>query len=245
MRERAFRPPHPVNLRLTLSPLRRGGMDPAMRIGNDGAWRATRTPDGPVTIRLTATGDGTITATAWGPGSAWALDAAPALCGAGDDAAGFAPTHPLLHDLHRRMPGLRITRSQAVTEALVPTILEQKVTGKEARRSYANLVRRYGERAPGPAGGAGMMVPPSATTLAGLPSYAFHPLGVERKRADAVRRACSYHHRLEETVTMAPGAARSRLMALPGVGPWSAAEVAMVALGDADAVSVGDYHLPN
>ncbi|MDP9388413.1 MAG: DNA-3-methyladenine glycosylase 2 family protein, partial [Actinomycetota bacterium] len=33
--------------------------------------------------------------------------------------------------------------------------------------------------------------------------------------------------------------------ALPGVGPWSAAKVGLVALGDADAVCVGDYHLPN
>lgn len=34
-------------------------------------------------------------------------------------------------------------------------------------------------------------------------------------------------------------------MALPGLGPWTAAEVALRALGDADAVSVGDYHIPS
>ena len=39
--------------------------------------------------------------------------------------------------------------------------------------------------------------------------------------------------------------ARRRLTAIPGVGPWSAAEVALVALGDADAVSLGDFHLPH
>jgi 3-methyladenine DNA glycosylase/8-oxoguanine DNA glycosylase len=39
--------------------------------------------------------------------------------------------------------------------------------------------------------------------------------------------------------------ARERLQAFPGVGPWTAAEVARIALGDADAVSVGDYHLPH
>jgi 3-methyladenine DNA glycosylase/8-oxoguanine DNA glycosylase len=32
---------------------------------------------------------------------------------------------------------------------------------------------------------------------------------------------------------------------LPGVGPWTAAEVALRALGDTDAVSVGDFHIPN
>ena len=44
---------------------------------------------------------------------------------------------------------------------------------------------------------------------------------------------------------MAPTDARKRLSALPGIGAWTAAEVALVALGDADAVSVGDYHLPD
>ena len=34
-------------------------------------------------------------------------------------------------------------------------------------------------------------------------------------------------------------------MSLPGIGPWSAAEVSMIALGDSDAVSLGDYHLPH
>lgn len=40
-------------------------------------------------------------------------------------------------------------------------------------------------------------------------------------------------------------AARKRLTDVAGIGPWTAAEVALAALGDADAVSVGDYHLPN
>jgi 3-methyladenine DNA glycosylase/8-oxoguanine DNA glycosylase len=44
---------------------------------------------------------------------------------------------------------------------------------------------------------------------------------------------------------MAPEEARRRLCALPGLGPWSAAKVALAALGDADAVAVGDYHLPH
>ena len=44
---------------------------------------------------------------------------------------------------------------------------------------------------------------------------------------------------------MSPTDATRRLRALPGIGAWTAAEVSLVALGDADAVSVGDYHLPH
>jgi 3-methyladenine DNA glycosylase/8-oxoguanine DNA glycosylase len=210
-----------------------------MRIDGDGIWRATLTPDGPVTTHLTAT-HARITVQAWGPGASWALEAAPALVGAEDSGEGFRPMNPVLVDLHKRLRGLRFPRSQAVTEALVPTIIEQKVLGIEAKRSYARLVRRYGVPAPGPGD---LLLPPSPALLSRTPAYAFHPFGIEQKRADTIKRACSYAHRLDETVGLDRDAAYERLTALPGLGPWSAAEVAAVALGDADAVSVGDYHL--
>jgi len=240
---RTVRSTLPVNLRLTLGPMRRGASDPCMRIGLDGVWRATRTPAGPATMHLTtAPAEAAVTMRAWGPGAEWAVDALPALVGANDEARGFAPGPGVVYDLHRRLPGLRIGRSAAVVEALVASILEQKVVGLEAKRSYARMVRSLGEPAPGPAG---LMVPPDPKLLASTPSWAFHRFNVERKRADTIRRACSYAARLQETADLSPAEARRRLTALPGIGPWTAAEVALVALGDADAVSVGDYHLPN
>ncbi len=245
---RTIRPVLPVDLGLTLGPLRRGRSDPSMRIlaGGGGVWRATRTPAGPATMHVRAApGEGAVTMTAWGPGGPWALDALPALVGATDDEAGFVPGRGVVGGLHRRLPGLRIGRSGAVVEALVASILEQKVVGVEARRSWAALVRALGEPAPGPAGPAGMLVPPSPAVLAATPAWAFHRFGVERKRADTVRLACSCARRLEEVVDLGPADAALRLTALPGIGPWTAAEVGLVALGDADAVSVGDYHLPN
>jgi 3-methyladenine DNA glycosylase/8-oxoguanine DNA glycosylase len=238
----------PVALRITLRPLQRGPYDPAMRVVGTSVWRATRTPDGTATVHLQPDpSTGRTEVTAWGEGADWVLEHAPGLCGLDDDDSSFRPEHPLIRDLHRRFRGLRISRSSAVMEALVPTILEQKVPGAEARRSYRRLVRRYGEAAPGPAGGPplNLMVPPSALFLAGLPSYAFHPLGVERTRADTIRRAGAVADRLEETAAMPADAARRRFLAVPGIGPWSAAEVAAIALGDPDAVSVGDFHLPH
>jgi 3-methyladenine DNA glycosylase/8-oxoguanine DNA glycosylase len=182
-----------------------------------------------------------IDVSAWGAGAEWALDAVPALLGLDDDPGGFEPDHPVLADLHRRFPGLRIGRSGAVTEALVPSILEQKVTSAEAHRSYARLVRRWGEPAPGPGG---LMLPPAPVALAAAPYWAFHPVGVERRRADTLRRACAFADRLERAASN-PEKMLSVLRSIPGIGPWTAAEVAAVALGDRDAVSVGDYHLPH
>jgi len=234
MPSRTFRPRSPLNLRLTLAPLCRGRGDPTVRLAADGVWRATRTPDGPATLHLALRGD-RVHAEAWGAGARWALDTAPALVGEDDDAAGFEPHHGAVADAVHRFPGLRMCRSGRVMEALVPTILEQKVIGKEARRSYAALVRALGEPAPGPV--AALRLPPAPERIAHTPSWAFHRWGVERKRADTVRRACAVAHRLE--------AAPEKLELVSGIGPWTAAEVRRTALGDADAVSVGDFHLPN
>ncbi len=237
----------PVDLRLTLGPLRRGRRDPCVALAGPEMWRATRTPDGPATLHLRVDAPGArIRARAWGPGAGWALDGLPALVGAEDDDSGFETRHPLVHELRRRLAGLHIPRTRAVLEALVPTIVEQKVTGVEAKRSYRDLVWALGDPAPGPDGvDLGLVVPPSPATLASTPSWAMHPFGIERKRADTIRRACAHARHLEEAVAMPGADARRRLTSLPGLGPWSAAEVALVALGDADAVSIGDFHLPH
>jgi 3-methyladenine DNA glycosylase/8-oxoguanine DNA glycosylase len=239
--ETVVRPRLPVDLRLTLGPLRRGAGDPTMLIDRAGAWwRATRTPQGPATICYAAAA-GAVRVTAWGAGAEWCLAAAPELLGARDSLDGFHPDG-LVGELHHRLPGLRIPRSQAVFEALLPSILEQKVTGREAWNGYRAIVRAWGEPAPGPRP---LRLQPAADSLATTPYWAFHPLGVERKRTTAILTAASRARRVEETVAMAPADAHRRLQALPGVGPWTSAQVAIVALGDADAVSVGDFHLPH
>ena len=240
--ESTIHPRLSVDLGLTLRPFLRGRGDPCVREDPDGSWwRATRTLDGPATTRFVQTSDG-IRVEAWGPGCDRAMAAAPELLGLRDSLEGFDPQQGIVRDLHRRMPGLRISRSRAVFEALVPTILEQKVPGREAGRAYRSLVRGFGERAPGPGT---LLLPPSPDALSRLPYFAFHPLGIERRRADTLRRAAARADRLEEIVDVPIDQAYRRMLAFPGVGQWSAARVALVALGDADAVPLDDYHLPH
>jgi 3-methyladenine DNA glycosylase/8-oxoguanine DNA glycosylase len=232
----------PLDFRRTLGIHARGPGDPTMRVGATGAIRATRTPDGPAALRLERTGD-RIEAEAWGPGADWVLAGLPALLGADDDRTPFDPgRHRLIAELDRRHRGVRIGRTGSVLEALVPAILEQKVTGTEAWRGLRGIIRRWGEPAPGPLG---LRLLPEPTILAGVPYHAFHPLGVERRRADLVRRVADRAVRFEEIVGLPREAALARLISVPGIGPWTAAEVMLRALGDPDAVSVGDFHLPN
>lgn len=231
----------PVDLRATLRHHTGGRLDPAFRLLADEVWTATRLPTGPATIRLAGEGQ-RVVAEAWGPGGEEALERAPGLVGAGDDPSGFAPRDPVIRRLAVRFPGVRITRSGAVVEMLVRTVVTQRVTGKEAEASYRRLARAYGDPAPGPGG---LLLPPDPEVVAGLGYAAFHPLGIERRRAVALIGVASHTRRLTEIAGLPLPEAYRRLRALPGIGEWTAAKVGLTALGDPDAVPVGDYNLPH
>jgi 3-methyladenine DNA glycosylase/8-oxoguanine DNA glycosylase len=145
-------------------------------------------------------------------------------------------------ELGRRHPGLRLGAGARVVEVLVPTILAQKVTATEAIRSYRRLVTRYGEDAPGPLP---LRLPPDPARLAGLPYHALHPLGVERRRADTIRRVCARADRLEALAGGTADEATRVLSHLPGIGPWTTSIVRRLTFGDPDSVIVGDANLPS
>jgi 3-methyladenine DNA glycosylase/8-oxoguanine DNA glycosylase len=236
---------------MALSVHRRGSRDPAYLADPSGAvWRTSLTPDGPATLRVTASrpepeaAGPRVEATAWGPGAGWALRQLPDLLGAGDDPGAFRPAHPRLQEIVAAHPGLRLGRSGRVLEALVPAVLEQKVVGKEATRAWRLLLTWYGTKAPGPAP-AGMRVFPPASVWQSIPSWAWHRAGAEGIRAQTIAGAARVAPRLEEICGLPGPEADRRLQSLPGIGPWTSAEVRQRACGDPDAVSVGDYHLPS
>jgi 3-methyladenine DNA glycosylase/8-oxoguanine DNA glycosylase len=246
-RTRTWAPDWPCSVAQVLRPQRRGAGDPTQREDDAGrTWRALRTPVGPASLCIQprpSTGD--VIGRAWGPGAEWALDRMPALLGADDDPSGFVAHHPQVADGLRQHGHWRIGGTGLVMESLVPSILEQKVTGKQAFGSFRELVRRHGEPAPGPVASLRLMVQPTPAVIAAIPSWEWLQLGVQPAQSRTMVTACRLASSLERVTEVSHEEADRRLRSIRGVGVWTSAEVRQRALGDPDAVSFGDYHLAN
>jgi 3-methyladenine DNA glycosylase/8-oxoguanine DNA glycosylase len=240
---RRLRVPDRYDFAGTLAPLRPLRRDPAVRLSAGDLWWAARTPDGPGTLHLRHEG-GEVHATGYGAGGPWQVERADALAGLRDDVTGFEPlaaANPVVRRAWHLRAGRRMTRSGRLFAMLVPVVLGQKVTGKEAAQSFVRLAHHFGEAAPGPV--AGLLLPPDPQQIAASPYWLFHPFGVEQRRADTLRRVAAAAQRLEGAPDAA--AATAALTALPGIGAWTAAEAVRIAYGDPDLVSTGDYNLPH
>src|SRR5689334_10238813 len=237
-----YRPAERLALGVTLSPVAFGHGDPTARRDGRAWWLAFATPAGPATLRLAESSEGVV-GTAWGPGAGAALDAMPRLLGADDDRSGFDPgRHPVVRDLHHRLPGLRLPRTGRLLAHLVPTIMGQKVTALEAMRAWRVLVRRHGTPAPGPAPD-GMRIPPAPAVWRSIPSWEWHRAGVTPQRADTLMRATAVGESLERGATMPAAEAVRRMLTVVGIGVWTAHETVQRSHGDPDSVSIGDLHL--
>lgn len=237
-----YRPAVRVALGVTLSPLAFGSGDPTARRDGRGWWLAFATEAGAATLHLRETADG-IATTAWGAGAGCAIDAVPRLLGADDDLRGFEPhRHPVVAQLHHRLPGLRLPRTGRLLAHLVPTIMGQKVTAFEAIRAWRTLVRRHGSPAPGPAP-EGMRIAPDVAAWRRVPSWEWHRAGVTPQRADTIMRVIAVGESLERGAAMSSAEAVRRMRTVVGVGVWTAHETVQRSHGDPDAVSIGDLHL--
>lgn len=242
MRTRRHRPAVPLDVDRTLSPFVRGSGDPTSARRRDGWWFAWTTPAGPVTLHLADEGS-EIRASAWGEGGEWMLERVPALLGAGDDPSGFTPHHEVVARAWPEHSRWRVPANGLVAQMLVCSVLEQKVTGREAFSSQRQLVRRFGRPAPGPGEELGLACPPSPGEWARIPSWEWLRAGVDGSRSRTVVAAMRVAGRLDECAGLPLETAGRRLRALPGIGVWTTAEVAQRALGDRDSPSFGDYHV--
>lgn len=243
--ESEYRPRRPLDLLRTLRIQQHGRNDPTMSVAGAVIWRASRTPDGVATLALREVSPGVIRGAAWGAGADWALAQMPALCGREDDPAGFdAARHPLIARMHHRNPGLRLSRTDLVFDALASAIFEQKVTGLQAFAAWRRIVTWHGERAPGPTPKP-MFTPPPIDGWRRIPSWAWHRAGLEPPQARTVVEAAGRGRSLVTAIERAQDreSVDRVLVSQRGIGPWTSAETRIRALGDADAVSVGDFHL--
>ncbi len=219
--------PGPWRLRTILGPLSRGAGDPCYRRDGDCVWLTGLAPE-PFTARL----EPGVVGTFWGPGAQWAADSLPQWLGADDDISGFAPHHPIVESQWRRYGSVwRVPKTMLTWQIAVAAVLEQRVTGVEARGAWRGLVSEHGHPAPGPR--ADLSVPPTPAELLAVPSWDWRRYEVDRQRVRTLRELARSAHALDTC----------DLTAIPGVGVWTAAEIATRAHGDADAVSFGDYHL--
>lgn len=237
MLERALEVPSWIELASTV----RGAKDPVLVGPSELRWN-TRTPEGIGSLELERTGATSVQARAWGPGAEWMMRQAPLLLGTEDDVSEFRPPPGRLEDLWRRKPFL-LGRTDRLWDSLVGGVFGQKVQVQNALKARRQLARRFGDEAPGPSGG---WVLPAPKRVAELGYADLHPLGVERKRAEILLRVAREMPRIEGmTTTRTPQQVAARLQHIRGIGPWTAAMVTASAMGDADAVPVGDYHIPN
>jgi 3-methyladenine DNA glycosylase/8-oxoguanine DNA glycosylase len=159
-----------------------------------------------------------------------------------DDPSSFDPAADArVAEWWRRRPGLRLAGSGVIWQELLFVLLGQRVTTEEALRSWARIVRAWGEPAPGPCG---LRLPPTPEVVAGRTYLDFHRFNVERRRADAILLAARRAARLEEAAVMDAESALVRLSALPGLGAWTATSVITVSHGDPDTIVLRDFGLP-
>ncbi|MDQ0373150.1 DNA-3-methyladenine glycosylase family protein [Cellulomonas humilata] len=144
----------------------------------------------------------------------------------------------VLGPLVRARPRLRILGHPDGFEAAVTTVLGQQVSLAAARTFGGRLAAAYGS--PGPDGLTTYPTPERLAEVDPVELQAVVRITHSRARTlHALARACA------DGLSLVPGAAdvRDRLLALPGIGPWTADYLALRVLGDRDAMPVGDLVL--
>lgn len=197
------------------------------------------------------TAAGSVTMVAWraqemvevalyGAGSEALVPRLEAVLGLADRAA-FRPEHPRLVPLRAAFLATRLVSALSLSELHAILILQQRVTFAEAARAWQAMVRQVGERAPGPVP---LWLAPRPEHWLGLSQPAARAIGIDAKRWEALQCAARAAAELEARAHD-PEALADYALAIPGTGPWTTGLLRGLGLGDADAVVLGDVHMPH
>ncbi len=221
--------------------LRTGRADPTVRRERDGLWRTARLPAGPATVRLRTVPGEHIEALAWGEGASEAIETVPLWLGLAQPPMQL-PAHPATDRLLRDHPGVRLSDTGDLYEALLVFTLQQLITWNEAAYNWRRLVETLGEPAPGPAG---LRLAPSPRRLRHASLDTLVRLGINRPQARTLREIALSTRGIRRAAALATDGAMRLLQQIPGVGPWTAASALGFRLGRPDPVIVGDASLPH
>lgn len=224
----------------TVGALRMGRSDPTFRAADRVVALARRTPRGPVTVEIEHDVDA-IWVRMWGEGSGWMEQHLPALAGLLDRPEDFRPLHPAVQSMLQRAPGVHLPRIPVVFARVIQVVALQLVQTREAHRAWRRMVHEKGEPAPGPQG---LRLAPVPQKLAQASVSALVAHAIPHKQARTMIRVARRAAELDESALEGREAVTTVLESMRGIGPWTINLVRGSALGDSDAVPVGDYNLP-
>lgn len=146
---------------------------------------------------------------------------------------------PLLRPSVRAVPGLRVPGHVDGTEIAVRAILGQQISVQRARKLAGGLVETYGEELGLKGDHQVTHLFPAASVLAGVDP---EELPMPRARGRAIGKLCAAIGAGDVVLDRSADRSdvRGSLLALPGIGPWTAEYIAMRALGDPDVLLATD-----
>lgn len=232
--------PKPFSLRQTLRLSTLGGRDPASRLTPQTAELCWNSPAGPVSLRAQHREDH-LGIDLWGPGANWLQPKVSSALGLNDSLEGFTPTGSVLQ-LVQRLPGTYLPRLPVLFDRLIQTVLQQLVSWDDAVLGWRSFVRTFGQPAPGPVE---LRLPPTPDRLNSLAYFDLVACGILPRQARLILQLAREERRLERLAEDSPARCVQRLRSIPGIGPWTIQYLRGTALGEPDAVLVGDYALPH
>ncbi len=231
--------PRARTARTNFSSFRFGHADPSVRIVESCLAMASQTADGPAWTL--AHPDGELSFGGRGADAVRERRADPA--GTRDAFTTITAHHPIVAALARDFGDVRIGSSADVYKAALTATLGQRITAAEAVAQWGRLCRSLGTPIDTPVGT--LMAPPDPVTLSRLVPYQLHTFGIEEARARTIIGIARVFARPGAHQTDGEAAVRRLVSDVPRFGPWTTALVRCEALGDPDAVAVGDFHLKN
>lgn len=235
-------------LRHTFGAFRFGSSDPCVRITGDTLTMTSTSPAGP----------GWLFATMAAPNPEAQVESQvefggratnhirqrrPDPHGHRDTFRSLSPAHPLVARLQREFGDLRIGASGDVYKAALTATLGQRITAAEAVTQWARLCHALPNPVDTPIGQ--LLAPPDPGALGALAPWQLHSLGIEEARARTLISIARVFRRDGAHQVDVSLALRRLSVEVPRFGPWTRALVEAEALGDPDAVAVGDFHLKN